>query len=508
MEDLLQESERLLEESDYLEILESDGDTSSHAVNDHIRAADMASLDTSQSRRLNGRVEVWLSADAMLCFASLFPPRAGGELLEPDDVLRVLDQHGVTFGLDRESIEKAVFACNTDRDVQNDVVVARGRPSCGEAPGHWELSEEVVAGSDSHKGDGSGENGGVDHRARSPIVLVEEGQVIATRVQPVQGTVGTTVHGEEIAYHRKSVPQYQPGAGVRVEGDLAYAAYDGRIVWDAATFRVHQALVIRGDVDYRTGHIDFPGDVIIDGQIKDGFHVHAGGSVVCRKTLDASDVQCDGDLQINHGIIGRKKGRVRVGGTVRTRYIENCQLEAGGDIGTLVGCVNSHVQTRGEFASGRKSLIVGSRIYAANGVRTNQIGTDSGSRSEIYCGTDFEVRRKIEWIRDKSIEYSARLGEARLQLQGNSNPPKRLEDIKEKLEMALSAMNQTAERLISRLEVNDGAEIQVFGTVFPDTYVEICNVGLTVSQKLSSVRFRLDKPSGKINVEPLCVRQS
>jgi len=84
----------------------------------------------------------------------------------------------------------------------------------------------------------------------------------------------------------------------------------------------------------------------------------------------------------------------------------------------------------------------------------------------------------------------------------------RLEDIKEKLEMALSAMNQTAERLISRLEVNDGAEIQVFGTVFPDTYVEICNVGLTVSQKLSSVRFRLDKPSGKINVEPLCVRQS
>lgn len=508
MEDLLQDSDRLLEEFNYLEILESDGDTSSHAVNDHIRTSDMASLDTSQSRRLSGRVEVRFSADAMLCFANLIPPRAGGELLQPDDVLRVLDQHGVTFGLDLEAIEKAVFTCNTDRDVQGDIVVARGRPPRGEAPGHWELSEEVVAGGDSHEGDGRGKNGGVDHRARSPIVLVEEGQVIATRVQPVRGRVGTTVHGEEIAYRQTTVPWYQPGAGVRVEGELACAAYDGRIVWDAATFRVHEALVIRGDVDYRTGHIDFPGDVIIHGQIKDGFHVHSGGSVFCRKTLDASDVQCDGDLHINHGIIGRKKGRVRVGGAVRTRYIENCQIEAGGDIGTLVGCVNSHVQTRGEFASGRKSLIVGSRIYAANGVRTNQIGTDSGSRSEIYCGTDFEVRRKIEWIRDKSIEYSARLCEARRQMEGNSNPPNRLKEIKEKLEKALSAMNQTAERLISRLEVNDGAEIQVSGAVFPDTYVEICNVALTVSQKLSSVRFRLDKHSGKIKVEPLGVRQS
>ena len=46
----------------------------------------------------------------------------------------------------------------------------------------------------------------------------------------------------------------------------------------AEGFWVDEVLGVATDVDYHSGNIDFPGDVIIQGDVKDGFAVKAGKS--------------------------------------------------------------------------------------------------------------------------------------------------------------------------------------------------------------------------------------
>lgn len=80
---------------------------------------------------------------------------------------------------------------------------------------------------------------------------------------------------------------------------------------------MNEVLEIDDDVDYKTGHINFPGDVIIRGEVKDGFKVHSRGSIFCAKTLDASEVISGKDLIVQQGIIGRNKGIIQVEGKLK-----------------------------------------------------------------------------------------------------------------------------------------------------------------------------------------------
>ena len=101
------------------------------------------------------------------------------------------------------------------------------------------------------------------------------------------------------------------------EGGSVVAGCEGMFKYDSPNFWVNEVLVIQKDVDYRTGHIKFPGDIVIFGEIKDGFKVNCGGTLFCKKTLDASEVVCKDDLVVDRGIIGRKKGTVKAGGRIR-----------------------------------------------------------------------------------------------------------------------------------------------------------------------------------------------
>jgi uncharacterized protein (DUF342 family) len=256
-------------------------------------------------------------------------------------------------------------------------------------------------------------------------------------------------------------------------------------------------------VDYSTGHIDFPGDVIINGEIKDGFRVRAGGSIYCKKTMDASEVVCAGDLLANWGVIGKKKGSVKAGGSVHTRFIENCYVEAKGAICVEVGIMNSTVYSLDTIELGMKGVIVGGTVHGQNKVVATQIGSTMGPRTEIYLGIDYTVKQKLEWLREKNIELAFKLKQVKRKVQSAQNGKKRLLEIQEKLQDALHKMNEATRSLLFQLDKNEEAIVEVRGTVFPGAYIEICHVPYVVSRKIEQVSFRLDKAKGKVLVEHL-----
>lgn len=499
-EAVIQNSDQLLSNLDYLEGIEEGlSDTDEERVQREIRQQRMASLERSLGLDIDAFCEVRIDEDEMAAHADLYPASETGKPLHPYFVHSVLNQRGVAVGVDDEALKEAILRCNTDRQAQYDVLVARGTKPTPEVPEHLKLT--VSAEPDAVTED---ESGRIDHRERSPFRFVEEGQLLAEHVPARPGQFGTTVTGKQLPYSKASVPVLKPGKNTTSADGGVVAAISGRFGISQNTLYVEQVLEVKGDVDYGTGNIDFPGDVIVHGVVRDDFTIKCGGSLLCMQALDASDIYSQGNVSVRGGIIGKAESAVKAGGTVAAKFVQNCYIDAGADVRVNTEIRNSIVNANGAInlgSSSRHGTILGSKLHAQKGVSVGQLGSPSGAACEVVCGVDFQVLQKIEWIREKNTELALQLRKVREHISKSQTPQQDLLDREQRLMDAVNKLSEASRSLLLKLDKSEDATVRVSGTVYPGTYIEICHVSHIVSSSRSNVVFRLDKEKGRISVE-------
>lgn len=501
LEDIIAKSEVLLEDVGDIDGLvdPAAGTNTAESISDEASGASIEALKESLDLQFDGYAEVWLTEDEMSALADFHPPTGAMKPIEPGQIVELLSAKGISKGVDRDAIKEAVFRCNTERIRITDVVVARGTRPIDEVPEHLLIEEQLLK---KRNGSEAG-SGRIDFKEVSPFVLVKKGQELAQYIPKIAGSMGITVLGKAVPYRTRQITVIGPGDHTRAQGKSIVADCDGTFEHNERSFRVNEVLALDGDVDYKTGHINFPGDVIIRGEIKDGFKVHSGGSIFCAKTLDASGVISKKDLIVKQGIIGRNKGIIKVAGQVKTKFIENCYLEAKGSVYVENGILNSAIYTLKQVKLGRKGVIIGGKIYAQDGVTAVQVGSAMGPRTEIYCGIDYSVQQKLEWIRDKNIELAFKLKQVEGKLKTTSPGSEKLLQIRGKIKEAIHKLNEAANSLIFQLDKNEEAEVVVKGFIFPGAYIEICHLPYIVSRQMKKMRFKLDKVKGKIVAESI-----
>ena len=156
------------------------------------------------------------------------------------------------------------------------------------------------------------------------------------------------------------------------------------------------------------------------------------------------------------------------------------------------------ISTKDRLEMGDRGIIIGGVIRAANGVSAAQIGSKRGPRTEIHCGIDFNVERKLIWIRDKNIALAFKLKEIETKMKASPGTKTVLEPLRDKIRTALHQLNESASELVTTLDRNESATVSVRGSVFPGTYIEICHISHFVTKPRRMVTYRLDKPNGKI----------
>ncbi len=471
------------EEADIRRIVEQDG---------------MKSLTADAVVKVDASVNIRVSEDEMKAFADFSPPVGLGVGLTEKSVHEVLEERRIVYGIDREAVRGAVEMCNSKRMRLTNIIVALGDSPTPAVPEHLEMHELEPEGPDDETTTGSDP---VDFREISPFVIVRKGDVLAHMVPPKPGEEGTTVRGEIIPFSVLPIDTLTPGEGTITEGKTVRAAVEGRFHRNDDSFWVSEFLEIPGDVDYATGNIDFPGDVLIQGEVKDRFSVVSGGTVYCKKTLDASDVKAGGNLIVSHGIIGRRESKVRVEGGVTAKYIENCYLEAGESVRVKTGIINSVVHTRDRVELGKRGAVIGGKIHCQNGLATHQLGSASEVATSIICGTDILIQLRLLWIKEMNQKLGAKLEQVRSGFQGGPDPERK--DLEAKIRAKIDELSDAAMGMMDKLHSNEEATVRVTGTVHPGALIEICHVPYAVSKTLSKVEFRLDKKSGTIIPESL-----
>lgn len=351
------------------------------------------------------------------------------------------------------------------------------------------------------------QEGKVDLKEVTKLKNVKRGQLIAELTEPLPGSAGKMVTGEDTPPKFGKKARFKIGKNVVQNGERAlYAAIDGLItITDKGKINVFPVYEVNGDVDYSVGNIDFVGTVVIRGNVLNGFRVRASGDIRVVGGVEGAELESDGSIEITSGIMASSKGHVKAGQNVRCSFIQDGHVVAGEDVIVSQSIMHSTVKAgKNVICSGAKGLIVGGIIQAGEQVVARTIGNAMSTATVVEVGVNPQLREELAELRTtikQSFESNGKTEKALVILDqmaaAGQLTPDRLE-----LRAKLNATKRQTAVLIDEskarmleiektLEDTNRSKINVSGTAFGGTKIVIGRYTKFVKDSAQRVSFRL-----------------
>lgn len=288
-----------------------------------------------------------------------------------EDIMEVLAQNGVVYGID----ENVIRTLCEQPNFRDPVTIARGTYAQTGADGYVKyLIREIKELRPKLR-----ENGTVDYRDLGFIQNVHKGQPLCEVHAPEKGADGCDVFGNVLEGRLGKEPPNVLGKNTELnpEKTLVIATCDGNADVQRGTINVVDVLNIRGNVDNSTGDINFVGDVIIGGDVLSGFNVVSAGSIMIKGGVEGAKIKAAGDITVAVGVNGMNQGFVEAGGTIKCKFVQNGNLRAGQNI-YADSIMSSIVECSGNLElTGKNGILVGGRTTVSGKLIVKTIGTDS-----------------------------------------------------------------------------------------------------------------------------------
>jgi uncharacterized protein (DUF342 family) len=445
----------------------------------------------------DGRFSVTVSDDAMTAWGEFIPALKSGRPIVQAQIDVVLASNSIVYGIQTQAIQKAVERCARTASPLAMVPVALGIKPVNEVPPYVEMRPAFDP--DKKNGITEDEKGQVDYHDFSPFTIVQADEFLAVRRPGNPGENGRNIYGEELPF--EVVPRKDILAGKNIRNDKRgyYAARAGQLLLSGNVLNVEDTLVIKGSVGYATGHINFPGDIIIHGFVNDGFKLYSDGKITCRQTLDVSDVTAKGGLEVNGGIIGRQGAHIKVGADMDVRFVEHCNFFSDGDITVHSEIISSIIHTIGSVMMKEGSTIISSTIHSFHSVSAANITNRAGKVNSFYLGMDFNLRYEVEASRQSLAVLTKKRDRAQRLL--DMAPESQRNDMRNAYVLTdarLALEEKKLEKLLERFYTDPKAELRVSGEIMRGTYIEICGIVLVLSAGISEAVFRLNDERNRI----------
>jgi uncharacterized protein (DUF342 family) len=458
---------------------------------------DTTILFIRQGDQKDGYAEVHIDPEGRYATAAFYPPAAGGAFLTYPTVAARLEENGITGGVLHDAIQDAILKANSSRSSVQNVTIAACTPPVDEIPEHFIIRKDLLE----RKPEIDPNAARVDWHTISAFSIVQQKEPIAKRIPRNEGKPGVNIHGEEMPSIVRQMPVFSAGANVIDHEKGLFAGKNGRLsISNAGLISVEEVLVLNKGVDYTTGNITFPGDIILKGKVADGFKVYSGGSIVSADVLDVTEIVCKKDLIVKGGIEGRSRGALRIGGSLTAKYIQNCRVAVRGDIVVSGSIMQSKVYSMGTIHMGETGTLVGCECIIIGGVQALDIGSKRGAKTWVRVGTDFTVQQELDIANEQMKTLAVKLQRAEAAYAEGPSPE--LEKYIEEIKAKKAEIANKIPLYLPNIDKNDGATVEIHGTVYPGTEIEICHVPLSVTKEQKQVIFRLDKARGTIVAEP------
>ena len=187
----------------------------------------------------------------------------------------------------------------------------------------------------------------VDYRDFHSYMVARAGDRLVELTHPFPGKVGVNVYGEENQVTPGKEIVFQAGENVEEVSHenttFLVASVDGLVILKPSSISISETMIVPGDVDLKTGNVDFRKNVLIKGSVTENFIVSAGEDLIVEGLIAAgADVRCGGSLTVLGGILGAST-RVKAAQDGMISFIQDAGLYCEGSLTVLKYALNAHL---------------------------------------------------------------------------------------------------------------------------------------------------------------------
>ena len=360
---------------------------------------------------LNDLLEVIVSDDNMTGYILLKKRKreegADGEqppapvIVTAEQMLQALQKEGIVYGIKEDTIRKLAM-----RPVYGiKIEVAKGTEPVDGEDGYVNF---FVKRDSEYKPEIS-EEGVIDYKNLDYFQQVTEGEVLCEIIKETDGTDGINIYGNPVPARRGTPPVSPMGKNTvfNEDGTKLIAARSGVVRFVKDYIDINEVLYVRS-VDQSTGNINFPGDVIVDGDVNYGFSIVCGGNVMVKGVIEGARVEAAGNIHVSRGINGSGGEKVIAGGNLRSGYIESADLIVEGDIISDY-IFDSNIVCNGNITlSGKNGCVIGGSIKLLGELSATCIGNERERPTRIeLMGIVYADTEAIEKLKREKEEYES-----------------------------------------------------------------------------------------------------
>ena len=374
---------------------------------------------------------LYITKDRMAAWFYVIPPFNDGPDITEEDLKTVLNQEHVSTGILDESLKSII----ENKVYGQTVLVAKGilarNGIDGSIKDHFKRDLKLEFKED--------ENGSVDYKKLNNIQSVREGEVISSITLAVPGENGITITGQSYPCTIRGTDVSVPvGRNTALTEDrtLLISQKTGHVTFVNGKFQVDPILQINGNIDNSTGNLNYDGDILITGDVRNGFSVKATGRIDIRGSVEGAQITAQGSITIASGMSGNGRGTLTSDSDVKCRYLEHCTVTAKGNV-YAESIINSKIESGQDIiVTSGMGVIIGGTILASNSINARIIGS--------------KVRRLVTELIianvPKNVEESARLTRELEQLHHN------MSEVRKNITYLETTQRQDKQQLLDNLK--------------------------------------------------------
>ncbi len=453
-----------------------------------------------QSTEKEYKVEVSITDGNLVASLTIIPLATEITSVYESDLYEALSGAGVTFGIMGEAVQKTA----QEKPVNTWVTVAQGESPGEGHDGYVRFHFSREGNKVRMKEDASGR---VNFKDMNLIQNVKKGDVLCELIPPESGKSGKTVKGEEIP-GRLGTPAKMP-SGKNTEltdnGTKLVAAIDGMVVWQDPTVTIEPVYVV-DTVDSNTGNIRFNGSVVVNGEIGDGYEIHAAEDVTVAMSVGRVIIESGGNIRINGGVLGQEKAYLSAQGSVHVKFAQDAHISAKKEI-IVEDYIRSSTITAGGpvIVKSPAGWISGGMVSSEAWIYCNTIGSSANPiDTKLNIGHNPLLHSERE---EKEEEIIEKIGDF-LKLQGSTLKLRALktqgqltqaqEQLYEKILRAvetirqqLHAKDERIQEITEKINIMHAGNIYVEGTANEGTRIFIGNASRDIHSPRVKVQFSL-----------------
>ena len=435
--------------------------------------------------------KIFVSQDNMIAYIRFYPPSTGGNLMTKKDILDMLQQENIKYGVSQKIIDVFLLA----RQYCLNIPIAKGKSPVHARDTKIEylfdtkpLSKPKVL-----------EDGSVDFHDLNLFSTVRKGDILAKLTPHDMGEPGINVLGKQVQQNKPKIKYLKYGRNISISEDKCTltSQVDGNATLADDTVFVSDTYTVAADVDASTGDIEYDGSVVIPGNVRTGFAVKAKGDIQVNGVVEGATLVAGGSIVIRRGVQGMGKGTLSAGGDICAQFFESTNVSAKGDI--LAGSIlHSNVYSGGRvIVSGRKGFIVGGEVVCDSYIEVNNIGNRMETQTIVKVGVKPELYDEMKELVPVVNELNEAIEETLSYINvykekvknGMKLSPENIKQIKEynaKLDDLNNQKGDKAERLNEiRAELDKGKKgsVKVLGNTYRGVTIYIASDIYNVKDK-------------------------